>query len=79
MEEINAALQKILALFTTGLPDAGVYTLVIPVGAGGNEYIKEQLQSAANRPPDSLDFTFGFMMVGGGPATKTLQSLLTSS
>ena len=79
LEEINAALQKILALFTTGLPDAGVYTLVIPVGAGGNEYIKEQLQSAANRPPDSLDFTFGFMMVGGGPATKTLQSLLTSS
>ena len=78
LEEINTALQKILALFTTGLPDAGVYTLVIPVGAGGNDYIKQELQRAENRPPDSLDFTFGFMMVGGGPATKTLQSLLTS-
>ena len=78
LEEINAALQKILALFTVGLPDAGVYTLVIPPAVGGNNYIKAELQGAANRPPDNLEFTFGFMMVGGSASTKTLQTLLTA-
>ena len=78
LEEINAALQKILSLFTIGLPNAGVYTLVIPPAVGGNDYIKQELQGAANRPPDDLEFTFGFMMVGGGAATKVLQTLLTA-
>ena len=79
LEEINAALQKILALFTVGLPEAGVYTLVIPPAIGGNEYIKQELQGAANAPPDDLEFTFAFMMVGGGASTKTLQTLLTAA
>ena len=78
LEEINKALQSILALFTTGLPDAGVYTLVIPPAVGGNNYIKQELEGAANRPPDNLEFTFGFMMVGGSASTKTLQTLLTA-
>ena len=78
LEEINAALQKILALFTIGLPNAGVYTLVIPPAIGGNDYIKAELQGAANAPPDDLEFTFGFMMVGGGASTKVLQTLLTA-
>ena len=78
LEEINAALQKILSLFTIGLPNAGVYTLVIPPAVGGNDYIKQELQGAANRPPDDLEFTFGFMMVGGGASTKVLQTLLTA-
>ena len=78
LEEINKALQSILALFTTGLPDAGVYTLVIPPAVGGNNYIKAELQGAANAPPDDLEFTFGFMMVGGAASTKTIQSLLTA-
>ena len=64
--------------FTVGLPDAGVYTLVIPPAVGGNNYIKAELQGAANRPPDNLEFTFGFMMVGGSASTKTLQTLLTA-
>ena len=76
LEEINAALQKILALFTIGLPAAGIYTLNIPVAVGGNDYIKEELQGAANAPPDDLDFTFGFMLMGEGTAFKTLQKLL---
>ena len=76
LEEINAALQKILALFSIGLPAAGIYTLKIPVAVGGNDYIKEELSGAANRPPDSLDFTFGFMLIGEGTAFKTLQDLL---
>jgi hypothetical protein len=78
LEEINKALQSILALCTTGLPDAGVYTLVIPPAVGGNNYIKQELEGAANRPPDNLEFTFGFMMVGGSASTKTLQTLLTA-
>ena len=81
LEEIGAALQKILALFTTGLGDAGVYVLSIPVATGGNDYIKAELQGAANAPPDSLEFTIAFMMMGGGVdgtevGFKTLQKLL---
>ena len=76
LEEINQALQKILALFSIGLPSAGIYTLNIPVAVGGTEYIKEELQGAANAPPDDLDFTMAFMLVGEGTAFKTLQDLL---
>ena len=77
LEEINEALQKILALFSIGLPAAGIYTLSsIPVAVGGNEYIKSELQGAANAPPDDLDFTMAFMLVGEGTAFKTLQKLL---
>ena len=81
LEEIAAALQKILKLFTVGLGDAGVYILSIPVAIGGNDYIKTELQGAVNRPPDTLDFTLAFMMMGGGAegteeGFKTLQKLL---
>ena len=76
LEEINEALQKILALFSIGLPAAGIYTLSIPVAVGGNEYIKAELQGAANKPSDELEFTFGFMLIGEGIAFKTLQKLL---
>ena len=77
LDEINAALQKILALFTIGLPSAGVYTLSIPVASGGNEYIKTALTSSANQPPDDLEFSMGFLLIGGGPTTEILQTLLT--
>ena len=36
LDEINTALQSILKIFTDGLPDAGVYTLVIDGATGGN-------------------------------------------
>ena len=78
LDEINEALQKILALFTIGLPAAGVYTLSIPVASGGNDYIKTTLTSSGNQPPDSLEFSMGFLLVGGGPTTKILLDLLTS-
>jgi hypothetical protein len=81
IEDINKALQKVLKLFTDGLGDAGVYVLNIPMATGGNDYIKTQLQSAANKPPDTLDLSIGFMMVGGGIGSastgfKVLQKLL---
>ena len=76
LEEINTALQKILALFSIGLPAGGIYTLNIPVAVGGNEYIKSELQGAANAPPDDLDFTMAFMLVGEGTAFGVLQKLL---
>ena len=75
LEEINAALQKVLKIFSTGLPATGIYVLNIPVNVGGNEYIKSTLQGAANRPPDSLDFTMSMFMMFGGPG-KALQDLL---
>ena len=81
LEEIAEALQKILKLFTVGLGDAGVYVLSIPVAIGGNDYIISELQGAENKPPDTLDFTIAFMMMGGGAGGtekgfKTLQKLL---
>jgi hypothetical protein len=75
LEEINAALQKVLKIFSTGLPATGIYVLNIPVNVGGNEYIKSTLQGAAGRPPDSLDFTMSMFMMFGGPG-KALQDLL---
>ena len=78
LDELNTALQDILRLFTIGLPDAGIYVLTIPPKVGGNDLIKSALQSAANRPPDTLDFSVGFLMMGGGPSMKVLNSLLAS-
>ena len=48
----------------------------IPTTTGGNEAIKAALTSAANGPPNSLDYSVGFMMMGGGPSMKPLQLLL---
>ena len=42
-----------------------------------NEAIKAALTSAANGPLNSLDYSVGFMMMGGGPSMKPLQLLLT--
>ena len=74
---MNKSIQAILAIFQTGIPDAGVYALSIPTTTGGNEAIKEALTSATNGPPNTLDYSVGFMMMGGGPSMKPLQLLLT--
>ena len=76
MDKINKTLQKIIKLFSTVLPAAGVYSLVIPGEVGGNKFIKETLKKAENRPPDDLDFAVGFLLMGGGPSMKVLTSLL---
>ena len=79
LDEINKSLQAILKLFTEGLANSGIYVLTIPPTIGGNDFIKQTLQGASNRPPDNLDFAVGFLMVGGGPSMKTLDKLLNSS
>ena len=79
LEKINKSLQAILKLFTEGLANSGIYVLTIPPTIGGNDFIKQTLQGASNRPPDNLDFAVGFLMVGGGPSMKTLDKLLNSS
>ena len=76
LEELNKAIQAILRIFTTGLPDSGVYSLSIPSTSGGNNAIKDALAQATNRPPDSLDYSVGFMMVGGAAAIDPLLSLI---
>ena len=78
LDEINKNLQAVLKLFTTGFPDAGVYVLTVPPTVGGNNLIKSALQSATSRPPDTLDFSVGFMMMAGGPSMKVLNGLLNS-
>ena len=79
LDKINEALQKILALFSTGLPQAGVYVLMIPDGTtGGNDAVKEALSSATGKPPDSLDFCVGMMMMGGSASIKPLMTLLAA-
>ena len=77
IEELNKSIQAILAIFQIGIPDAGVYVLSIPTTTGGNEAIKSALQSASNGPPNTLDYSVGFMMMGGGPSMEPLQLLLT--
>jgi hypothetical protein len=76
LEELNDAIQSILRIFTTGLPDSGVYSLSIPSTSGGNNAIKDALANATNGPPNSLDFSVGFMMVGGAAAIDPLLKLL---
>ena len=76
LDELNTVLQKILKVFTDGLPKGGVYVLQIPPVVGGNDAIKSAIQSATNRPPDTLDFSIGYVMIGGGPSMKVLNTLL---
>ncbi len=76
LDELNTVLQKILKIFTDGLPDGGVYVLKIPSTVGGNDAIKNAITSATNRPSDKLDFALGYMMIGGGPSMKVLNTLL---
>ena len=77
IEELNKDIQAILALFQLGIPAGGVYVLSIPTTSGGNGAIKEALTSAINGPPNTLEYSVGFMMMGGGPSMKPLQLLLT--
>ena len=76
IEELNQTIKQILAIFQLGIPDAGVYVLSIPATTGGNEAIKSALSSASNGPPNTLDYSVGFMMMGGGPSMKVLNKLL---
>ena len=78
LDELNKVLQKILRLFTIGLPQGGVYVLSIPNTIGGNEAIKDALQSSSGKPTDDLDFCVGYLIVGGGPSMKVMNSLLGS-
>jgi len=77
LEKINEDLQKVLKLFTTGLPDAGVYVLIIPPdGVAGVEGLKEAISGAANSPPGTLSHSVGFMMIGDKVSTGVLTKLL---
>jgi hypothetical protein len=58
------------------MPDAGVFSLAIPSTSGGNNAIKDALQNSSNAPPNSLDFSVGFMMMGGAAAIDPLLTLL---
>ena len=77
LEELNKAIQSILKIFTTGLPSAGVFSLSIPSTTGGNNAIKDALANATNGPPNSLDYSVGFMMMGGAAAIDPLLSLIS--
>lgn len=77
LDKINESLQKVLKLFTTGLPDAGVYLLVIPPdGVAGVEGLKEAISGAKNQPPGTLSHSVGFLMIGDKTSTGILTDLL---
>jgi hypothetical protein len=70
-------LQKVLKLFTTGLPDAGVYVLIIPPdGVAGVEGLKAAISGATNPPPGTLSHSVGFVMIGDKVSTGILTDLL---
>ena len=77
LERLNKIIQDILRIFTIGLPDSGVYSLSIPSTTGGNNAIKKALEGATNGPPNSLDYSVGFMMVGGAAAIDPLLTLIS--
>jgi len=77
LDKINEDLQKVLKLFTTGLPDAGVYVLIIPPdGVAGVEGIKAAISGAKNSPPGTLSHSVGFLMIGDKVSTGILTDLL---
>jgi len=77
LDKINEDLQKVLKLFTTGLPDAGVYVLIIPPdGVAGVEGIKAAISGATNPPPGTLSHSVGFLMIGDKVSTGILTDLL---
>ena len=78
-EEIVNTIKAFLKLFTTGLPDAGVYWLTIKT-YGGNKAIQDALTGSDDAPPETLNFCAGFIMVsvsgvGGLSATKGFETL----
>lgn len=77
LSELNDILQTILRIFGDGLPSTGVYSLSIPPVIGGNDAIKKALSEATERPPDSLDMSVGYVMIGGGPSMKVLNTLIS--
>jgi hypothetical protein len=77
LDKLNEDLQKVLKLFTTGLPDAGVYVLTIPPdGVAGIEGLKEAIGGATNPPPGTLSHSVGFVMIGDKASTGILTDLL---
>ena len=78
LDELNKVLQRILKLFTTGLPQGGVYVLAVPNAIGGNSLIKNALQGSQGKPTDDLDFCVGYLIVGGGPSMSVMNKLLGS-
>ena len=77
LDELNEDLQKVLKLFTTGLPDAGVYVLTIPPdGVAGIEGLKAAISGAVNPPPGTLSHSVGFVMIGDKVSTGILTDLL---
>ena len=77
LQAIADSINKILKIFSTGLPDAGVYTLIIPPDQVlGVEGLKSALNSAGNAPPNTLDYSVGFLMVADKDSIKLLTDLL---
>ncbi len=77
LDKINESLQKVLKLFTIGLPDAGVYLLVIPPDdVAGVEGLKAAISGAENQPPGTLSHSVGFLMIGDKISTGILTDLL---
>ena len=77
LDKLNEDLQKVLKLFTTGLPDAGVYVLTIPPdGVAGIEGLKAAISGATNPPPGTLSHSVGFVMIGDKVSTGILTDLL---
>lgn len=79
LDKINEQIQAVLSYFEIGLPAAGVYSITIPPETGGMTKFMETIEQAENRPPDSLTFSCGFVILGGAATTKVLTKLLSGA
>ena len=76
LEELVNNIKAVLKIFTNAIPDTGVFSLSIPSTSGGDNAIKSALSNATNAPPNSLDYSMGFMLMGGAAAIDPLLTLL---
>ena len=76
LEKILKMMEEFLELITLGIVDAGIYFLWIPPATGGTDMIRKKLTSAANPPPENLDFTYAMMILLGGPDPRMISKVL---
>ena len=76
LEKILKMMEEFLELITLGIVDAGIYFLWIPPATGGTDMIRKKLTSAANPPPENLDFTYAMMILLGGTDPRMISKVL---
>ena len=74
LENIATTIISIQQAFLA-LRDIGFYHIIIDPQEGGTAKFLENLSGASDRPPDSLKFSSGILIVAGTPEQKSEESI----